>query len=166
VRTEYPHHLPSFDYVGEHRYFLTFCCEGRARRFADDEAVSLVSAQFLRAANQEEFAIIACCFMPDHAHLIVQGLAERSDLKRFQSRAKQLSGYHYKRQHRCRLWQRYGHERVLREEESTRTVVAYVLENPVRAGIVTTVHDYPHVMSSLYDREALIEFAYFTEGSG
>jgi putative transposase len=164
--SDYPHHLQSFDYIGEHRYFLTFCCEHRAQRFVDDDAVSLVGAQFLRAAEREAFSIIACCFMPDHAHLVVQGLAEDSDLKQFQSRAKQLSAYHYKERYRHRLWQRYGYERVLREEESTRRVVAYVLENPVRADIVGSVREYPHIMSSLYDRESLIEYAYFSDGSG
>jgi putative transposase len=166
VRTEYPHHLPSFDYVGEHRYSLTVCCDQRATHFDNGDAVALVGAQFLRAAESEAFSIVACCFMPDHAHLLVQGLEERSDLKRFQTRTKQLSGYHYKKRFGGRLWQRYGYERALREEESTRTIVAYILENPVRAGLVTTVREYPHVMSSLYDREALIEFAYFSDGSG
>jgi putative transposase len=95
-------------------------------------------------------------------HLVVEGLRDDSDLRRFTSRAKQLSAYHYKQTFKRRLWQRYGYERVLRGEESTRDVVAYVLENPVRAGLVGTVHDYPYIKSSVYDRKALIEFAYAT----
>jgi putative transposase len=108
-------------------------------------------------------AIIACCFMPDHVHLVVEGLRDDSDGARFISRAKQLSGYHYNQAFKNRLWQRYSYERVLREEESTRQVVAYVLENPVRAGLAETVHDYPHLRSTVYDRGALIEYAYATE---
>ena len=80
--------------------------------------------QFLRAAGDENVAIIAGCFMPDHVHLVLEGLRDDSDLKRFISRAKQLSAYHYKQAHAERLWQRYGYERVLREDESTRRVVA------------------------------------------
>jgi putative transposase len=160
VRTNYPRHLPGFSYVGPHRYFLTFCCNCRRRAFTDATAVDLVMAQFLRAAGNENVAIIACCFMPDHVHLVVEGLRDDSDLKRFISRAKQLSGYHYKQSHEKRLWQRYGYERALREEECTRRVVAYVLENPVRAGLVETVDDYPFIRSSVYGREALIEYAY------
>jgi putative transposase len=133
-RRQHAHELstpyPGFDYLGYYRYFLTFCCEDRAPAFADADAVALVTSQFLRAAKDEEFSIIACCFMPDHAHLVVEGLEERSDLKRFISRAKQFSGYHY--QHtKKRLWQRYGYQHVLRNGEPTRAVVAYVLENPV-----------------------------------
>jgi putative transposase len=119
--------------------------------------------QFLRAAGDESIAIIVCCFMPDHVHLVVEGLREDSDGGRFISRSKQLSAYHYRQAFDSRLWQRYSYERVLREEESTRQVVAYVLENPVRAGHAATIHDYPHLRSSVYDRGALIQYAYETE---
>jgi putative transposase len=141
---------------------LTFCCDGRRKVFTDGTAVDLVMAQFLRAAGDENVAIIVCCFMPDHVHLVVEGQRDDSDLKRFISRAKQLSGYHYKSVHEKRLWQRYGHERALRTEESTGRVAAYVLENPVRAGLAATVYDYPFIKSGVYGREALIEYAYGT----
>ena len=160
MRTNYPRHLRGVSYAGLHRYFLTFCCDRRRKAFTDSTPVDLVMTQFLRAAGDENVAIIACCFMPDHVHLVVEGLRDDADLKQFVSRAKQLSGYHYKQAHEARLWQPYSYERVLREEESTRRVVAYVLENPVRAGLVETVHDYPFIASSIYPRDALIEYAY------
>jgi putative transposase len=167
VRTEYPRHLPAFDYVGPHRYFLTFCCDKRRHIFTDASVVDLVMAQFLRAVEDEHVAIIAACFMPDHVHLVAEGTREDSDLKRFISRAKQLSGYHYKRVYERMLWQRYGYEHVLRDNEPTRRAVAYVLENPVRAGLAETVYDYPFIRSSVYDRESLIEYVYRSRaGSG
>jgi putative transposase len=153
-------HLPGFDYLGCYRYFLTFCVDRRRHAFEDPDAVALVWSQFLRAAATEAFAIIACCFMSDDTHLVAEGQAENSDLKRFISRAKQLSAFAYKQRHGKRLWQRYSYEHVLREEESTRAVVAYALENPVRARLAETVYDYPHLASSLCSRKELIEYAY------
>jgi putative transposase len=41
------------------------------------------------------------------------------------------------------LWQDGYFERVLRREEDTAAVIRYVLENPVRAGIVKSVTDFP-----------------------
>jgi putative transposase len=160
MRTNYPRHLHDFDYTGIYRYFLTFCLENRRAVFVGSDAVALVWSQFLRAATDKSFAIIVCVFMPDHSHLVVEGLADSSKLKQFISRAKQLSGYHYKQRSRMALWQRYGYERVLRKDESTPAVVAYVLENRVRAGLVRSVHEYPHIRSSVYGREELIEYAY------
>jgi len=160
MRTDYPHHLPAFDYTGFYRYFLTFCTEKRARLLVDDDTVDLVWTQFLRAASGENMAILACVFMPDHVHLVTEGEAEDTDLKRFISRAKQLSGYHYAQSKGSRLWQRYGYEHLLRDEEPTRATLAYVLENPVRAKLVETVWDHPYIRSSKYDREDLIEYVY------
>ncbi len=98
--------------------------------------------------------------MPDHAHLVVEGLDDGAELKRFISRAKQMSGYYYKQRYGTPLWQRYSYEHVLRSEEPAPVVVGYVLENPVRAGLADDVRDYPHVRSSVYERDELIEYAY------
>src|SRR4051794_39786856 len=70
-------------------------------------------------ADAEGFAILAYCFMPDHVHVLVEGLREDSDCKRFSSRAKQFSGFYYAQRYGRTLWQRYGYERVLRNEEAT-----------------------------------------------
>jgi REP element-mobilizing transposase RayT len=166
MNTRYPRHIAGFDYLGIYRYFLTFCTDGRARHFEDPRAVALVWAQFLRAAEDEAFAILTCCLMPDHTHLLVEGLSDRADLKRFVSRAKQLAGYEFSKRFGKRLWQRYSYEHVLRNQESNREVMAYILENPVRAKLAGTVMGYPHVFSSVHTREELIEFVYYTTDFG
>jgi putative transposase len=165
MRTDYPHHIPGFDYLGCYRYFLTFCCEDRQAAFTEPDIVDLVWSQFLRASDAEGFSIIACCFMPDHIHMLPEGLDDNSDLKAFISRAKQLSGFEFKKACRKKLWQRYSYEHVLRDQESTRAIVAYIIENPVRAKLVESVYEYPHLFSTLYGREELIDFAY-RGGSG
>jgi len=80
--------------------------------------------------------------MPDHLHLLVEGLHEHSDLKRFQLGAKQYSGFHYKKQFGGILWQRYAYERVLRSHELTLDVARYILTNPIRAGLAPTIDAY------------------------
>jgi putative transposase len=128
--------------------------------------VSGTLAQILRGAREEEFSIIAYCFMPDHLHLVVEGLAEQSDMKKFVRRAKQYSGYAHPQRTGQRLWQRYGHEHVIRDNESVRKIVRYVIENPVRAGLVRDPTDYPFLGSGVYSLEQLIDFAYDWNGSG
>ena len=145
-----PAHLPSFDYVGFYRYSLTLCTRGRAEIFRDAARVEAVLAQILRAAADEGFAIVAYCFMPDHLHLLVQGEHETSNCLKFISRAKQLSGYHYKQIFGEPLWQRYGFERVLRDEEQTLVTARYMLENPLRQHLVQRVEDYPFLGSNVY----------------
>ena len=154
-----PDRLPAFDYLGLHHYFLTFCTFERARAFELTERVDLVRTQFRRACVEERFALLAYCFMPEHVHLLVEARADDSHGLRFIRSAKQYSGFHYRRVFGVTLWQRYGFERVLRNNEDSLRVARYILENPMRAGLVRNLEDYPFLGSDLYSiaqiREAI-----------
>jgi len=155
--TNKPEHLETFDYLGLHQYFLTFCTHRRLRLFVSLERVSVVRTQIERAAREYGFSTIAYCYMPDHVHLLVEALADDSDCRAFISRAKQYSGFHYKATFGERLWQRYGFERTLRSAEAAIDVARYVLENPVRAGIVEQLDAYPFSGSNVYTVEQILE---------
>ena len=157
MRPRHPVRLATFDYRGPHQYFLTFCVDGRRHAFVQPAAVALVRSHFLRVAAEQEFAVIAYCFMPDHVHLLIEGLAPRSDARVFITQAKQRAGFHYRQTFGARLWQRYAYDHVLRRDEATFGVARYILENPVRAGLVERPADYPFSGSTLYSVEELCE---------
>jgi putative transposase len=157
VRTRYPEHLKAFDYIGFHRYFLTFCTLRRRRHFVTADKVDLVRSQIVRAAAREGHSLLAYCYMPDHAHVLVEGVHATAHGRRFIALAKQFSAFHFKRTFGEALWQRYGYERVLRNEEGTLSVARYIVENPLRAGLVANICDYAFVGSETYGRDALFE---------
>ena len=111
--------------------------------FTAGRVVDVVRTQILIAAKAYEFEILAYCFMPDHVHLVAQGMTEAASLREFMQRAKQRSGYHGKRAIGHSVWQAGYHDRVIWSEGDTRAVVAYVLANPVRAGLVENASQYP-----------------------
>jgi len=156
MRTGNPGHLKAFDYLGLHRYSLTFCTDRRQTLFTTHDVVDPALAQIVRAAAEYQFEIIAYCFMPDHLHLLVEGQSADSDAKQFMARAKQYAGFYYKQAHGSKLWQRYGFEHVLRDDELTLVVAKYILENPIRAGLVERVEDYPFVGSLAYSLKDLL----------
>jgi len=139
----HPEHLQAFDYVGPHRYSLRFCTESRRPVFADAPVVELVLKHFLQQAEEQG--------------LLIQGLRADSDCKRFISRAKQFSGFHYKRQYKRTLWQRYGYERIMRDDEATIDVARYILANPLRAGLVKDIREFRFTGSSVVTVGELIE---------
>ena len=96
--------------------------------------------------------------MPDHLHLVVTAKCSDSDLKQFIARAKQSAGFYFKKATQKRLWQRYGYERVLRDDEEKIAFIRYVIQNPVRAELVESPLDYPFWGSSTYSREELLEY--------
>ena len=153
----HPEHLKTFDYIGPYRYFLTFCTHERRARFMKADAVRLVHEQILRAASDNGFAVLAYCYMPDHLHLLVDGRTDTCDCKRFISLAKQFSGYYFQQATGERLWQRYGFEKTLRGEHASVSVARYIVENPIRAGLVNNALEYPFAGSDAYSLESIID---------
>jgi len=96
--------------------------------------------------------------MPDHFHGLFESTASDCDFTKFTCMFKQRSAFARKRVTGRNLWQEGYHDRVLRSEEATLDVVAYILENPVRAGLGTDFRQYPFVGSSVYSIEALFEW--------
>src|SRR5690606_22779756 len=88
--------------------------------------------------------MIAWVLMPDHAHWLLQlgsgaGLSElvgtlKSASSRAVSRAGGPSG---------RLWAPGFHDRALRDDQSLIAVARYIVANPLRAGLVERIGDYP-----------------------
>ena len=157
---KHPHLLRGFDYIGRHHYSLTWCCEVPEPVFTQPDRVDLVRAQILRACRESEFEVIADCFMPDHVHKVVHGRTPTADGRKFIKLAKQYSGFYFKQAFKQRLWQRYGYDRFVRDDGDVKKIVQYIIENPVRAGLVTSVDQYPFIGSHIYTREELIKWAY------
>jgi putative transposase len=152
--------LPGFSYVGECEYSLTLCTFNRRRLFTKATLVDEIRTQLLRIAADQRFEIPAYCFMPDHVHILATGTSDTSDLRQFVTRWKQRTAYGYSRRQSSKLWQGGFYEHVLRAEEDRAAVIKYLLENPLRARLVETLHQYPHWGSGLCSREELIETLY------
>jgi putative transposase len=101
----------------------------------------------LRSADAYRFAVFAYVFMPDHLHLLVEGRREDADLRLFMRNWRKRSTLEVRPEGARTIWQKGYFERVLREEEGTVEVIAYILMNPVRARLVDTPLDYPHAWS-------------------
>ena len=151
-----PRRLDGFDYTGPQRYFLTLCTFERHRHFVSRMIVSSVHQQFMRTATRFEFAILAYCFMPDHLHLLAEGVGEHSDLPAFVALAKQRAAFVTRVTLPTHLWQKGYFERVLRDDDDTFNVARYVVQNPLRAGLVRSAADYPFMGSSILTKEQLI----------
>jgi putative transposase len=100
--------LSTFEYRGTYRYSWTICTEFRARVLVTEPLVAAIRSHFLAASTTTHVAVLAYCFMPDHVHLLIEGLKPDSSALHFIDRAKQSSGYWYARQSGRRLWQKTG----------------------------------------------------------
>ena len=155
--SERPHRLPTFSYRGRHRYSLTFCAHCRRTLFIRADVVQEALSQIVQSAAKQAFAIFAYCFMPDHLHLLVEGQSDEADLIAFAKDIKQRTAYHHPRRDDQPVWQKGYFERILRDDEATLTVAKYILENPVRKGLVREPRDYPFSGSMIWTWDQLVE---------
>ena len=99
--------------------------------------------------------------MPDHFHALVEGLARDSDLRRFVAMIKQRTSFEHRRSTGLSLWQEGYYEHVLRTEEPCLATAAYVVNNPIRAGLCDTLDEYRFIGSGRYTLAQLSEAIQF-----
>jgi putative transposase len=136
--------LTDRSYKGKRSWLLTICCKDRLPLLDGDRILSAVQARILRAAERTKCEVLAYCLMPNHVHLLMRGLTEEADVRAFVHRAKQMTGHEYRAMKGGMLWQRGYHDRVIRPHEPLSAIVKYILDNPVRAGLVQDPAAYPY----------------------
>jgi REP element-mobilizing transposase RayT len=87
--------------------------------------------------------LVAWVLMPDHLHLMVE-LGEKDSLSLVVQRLKSVISTAIRRElGNVNVWQAGFHDHAIRRNESVRDVGRYLIANPLRAGIVACVGDYP-----------------------
>jgi len=154
--TNRPQRLRGVDYCGFNRYFFTTCTAFRRSLFDHADTVEPVLQKLDELSRSHGFSVPAHCVMPDHLHALLEGLSESSDFRHFVRVFKQVTAFEFRQRTGTALWQPGYHERILRDDEATLAVVRYVWENPVRAGLVKQVGEYPYCGSDRYQLKDIV----------
>ena len=131
------------DYAdGADAFAVTLCVKPRRPVFTMAERNQALVQQIECLHNDGIAGIYLYCIMPDHVHLVVnpgpQGLSQAVRLLKGRFTA-------WWRTHGDGqpLWQAGFFDHRIRHSEGFQDKCRYVLENPVRAGLVTKAEDYP-----------------------
>ena len=137
--------LPEFDYAQPYACYHVIIGTYEAKpRFTKHELNKSVIAVLKEIAQKFGYAVITFCLMPDHLHLLVQAREGCQSLERFIGAFKNVTTRLYWRQGGERkLWQRGFYEHIVRQDEDLTTVSDYIMNNPVRAGLVEEPEQYP-----------------------
>ena len=130
-------------------YLLTWATEKRVPWFADWRLGRLVVAALHQSHEKGEAETWAFVVMPDHVHWLI-GLGDHC-LSGVVRSVKSRAGFQVKKSllaqgrigRKDAIWQDGYHDHALRSEEILEDVARYIVMNPVRAGLVTSVRDYP-----------------------
>jgi len=85
---------------------------------------------------------LAGCLMPDHLHWLIADAASMQQLvhsfKSYSTYAARTLG------HKTKIWRRSYWDQVLQRDEDLSAVAEYIVQNPVRKGIVSDFRKYPY----------------------
>ena len=119
-------------------YLLTTVTQNRAPVFSDLQAARNMIQILARQEALGRVISHAFVIMPDHLHWL--GQLQDDQLDSLMQRIKSISSHQIK----PLRWQAGFHDHALRREEDLKKVARYIIANPLRAGLVENVGDYPH----------------------
>jgi len=128
-------------------HFVTFCTD---HRWTLPKYVRQIVLDCCLHDNGTKHDLKVAVVMPDHVHLIFTPMInleamEVNSLAEITDAIKGASSHKINKVLRRggRLWQPESFDHVLRSSENLDAKIAYLLENPVRAGLVDEWTDYP-----------------------
>ena len=119
-------------------YHATFTTKNRKFIFSDFEAANLLRRCLKNSDEKGCSNTLSFCIMPDHVHWLF--VLTESTLSTTVARVKA----DFSREFKMKVWQDGFHDHAIRSDESLINVARYIVANPLRAGIVDKVADYPH----------------------
>jgi REP element-mobilizing transposase RayT len=124
-------------------YLLTANTLGREPVFKDYRLGRLLVNQFRLAQEEGGADTLAWVVMPDHFHWLIQ--LQKGTLGQLMCQVKSLSARSINEAagRTGSLWQQGFHDHALRREEDLVKLARYVVANPLRAGLVEKLGDYP-----------------------
>jgi putative transposase len=147
-----------------HAHFVTFSCFRRRRLLDDDRAKRVVLGVLNAQLALQRGRCAGFVVMPDHVHAIVW-LPGPDQLSHFMKQWKQRSSVQIKRLLRDRLvryaaavdpadpfWQPRYYDFNLFSESKMQEKLAYMHQNPVRAGLVRQPWEWPWSSAGYYER--------------
>jgi len=134
-------------------------CERGARWLAEPEIAEIV-AQALQDRDRKVFDLFAYCIMPNHVHLVCQIVSPQDDRNdnpasgkdeypiMLHKIMKSLKGYTAYQANlilgrKGTFWQEENYDHVARDAKELDRIIQYVINNPVKAGLVKNWEEWP-----------------------
>ncbi len=110
-------------------------------------AIAGIVQAAIKYGDGREYLLHAYCIMPNHVHLLVTVLSQTTS---FTHVLKSLKGFSARQANKLLdrtgqpFWQAESYDHVVRGADEFNRIVLYILNNPVKAGLVSEWTDYPY----------------------
>jgi len=126
-------------------YFATLCARDKKDVFLHEGLAGVVVESLIWCRENGRFRIYAYCLMPDHLHMAVSPYdycpCLSDSIGAFKSHTTRES---WRLGFSGQLWQRSWYDHIARRGEDIGAICAYILQNPVRKGLISENDEWPH----------------------
>jgi REP-associated tyrosine transposase len=121
---------------------ITICTFNHCHLFQNNQHAGIAFNTLRSGPFGKQTELYTACLMPDHVHLLISPVEGNliDSVNRWKSYTANLL---LKNGVNGSCWQRGFYDHALRKEDDIRIVAEYIMNNPVRAGIVKQWNDYP-----------------------
>lgn len=128
-------------------------------RWLFDHRVAYLVAESIRYRDGKVYTLYSSCVMPNHVHVVLRPLNKGSgEAYPLPSILRSLKGYTARKANAIlgrtgAFWQSESYDRVIRDDGDLIHTMEYVLNNPVKAKLVSRWEDWPwsYLRSDLWD---------------
>ncbi len=94
-------------------------------------------------------------FMPDHLHLLIESENEGTNALYFMQSFKQKTGFWFSRSKLNFKWQKDFYDHIIKNDSDIRNQIYYILNNPVRQGLVNYWKEYQFKGSTIHNLDEM-----------
>ena len=125
-------------------YLVTAVTDKRKPYFESFDVARLLTHALRESHEVAQAEWLAFVVMPDHFHALLR--LRQAPLATVMRTVRGISARQINRRlgRSGRVWQPGYHDRALRSEEDRVAIARYIVGNPLRAGLVDNLGDYPH----------------------
>ncbi|HET6207365.1 MAG TPA: transposase [Terracidiphilus sp.] len=120
---------------------MTAVTAQRRSVFQVSATAELLERTILDYRDQGKFLLHAFVIMPDHLHVLITPAPDVSLEKAMQYIK---GGFSFRLKSKSEVWMRSFNESQIQTADKFRNCVRYIVENPVRRGLVSTAETYPY----------------------
>jgi putative transposase len=124
--------------------FITICAHMKRSPFVRADLNQLILDVLHEEQEHQNCAVFSYCLMPNHLHFLISPCEDGISVLTFTDRFKGKSTNHsWTVGWRGKLWQPRYYDHIVRAEEDLRAIAEYIVNNPVRKGLVKRAEDWP-----------------------
>jgi len=144
--------LSGYDYSVDRPIHAILCTEKKQELFGPQDNARIVINELLKSTQDLRFRMLCYCLMPDHLHVVLSPGNSTYPFSRWLNVFKGRTATILRKKGGFKkVWQRSAFDHIVRADEDLRSIVEYVMNNPVRKGIVEIGDHYPY--GALFDVE-------------